>query len=186
MDLFRQCDRSAPGGVSVERAISACSQILASPEIRPERRPQFLEERAKLYRELNQIDQALADYDMAIDLNHGSARLFNARCWVRAVANRELDLALADCTRSLAMSPGNAPALDLRGFVNFRRADYAAAIADLTAALAADPKLAGSLYIRGLAKRKSGDTAGGNADIAAAKVIDPKIAERYAGYGVTP
>jgi TonB family protein len=142
--------------------------------------------RGDAYDYLKQYDRALAEYDAALAIKADDPGALNGRCFVRAETGSGLDLALADCNRSLALAPGVPRVLDSRGFVYFRMGDNAKAIADFDAALAKAPKLAASLYIRGLAKQKSGDDAGGKADIAAALAIDPKVAEVYRGYGIKP
>jgi tetratricopeptide (TPR) repeat protein len=133
---------------------------------------------------LKDYPRALLDYDALVRIKSTPERL-NSRCWTRAVWNKQLELALADCNAAIQQNAGNANALDSRGFVHFRMANYAAAFKDYDAAVAINPKLASSLYVRGLAKLKLGD-ASGNADIEAAEALDPKIADKYAGYGVKP
>jgi tetratricopeptide (TPR) repeat protein len=145
-----------------------------------------LQRRGFAYSQTGDYAKALDDFDRFAQRNAPNFEIYNSRCWARAVLNRELDLALADCEKSLALNPGLGRTLDSRGFVHLRMGDNKAAIADYDAALAAEPKLASSLFCRGIAKHRNGDNDGGDTDIAAAKAIDPKIAERYAGYGVTP
>jgi tetratricopeptide (TPR) repeat protein len=186
VDLDRQCLGGAIEKVSPERGILACTDILQSHELHPERVLPYVEARAAHYRDAGQFENALADLDGALKRKPADADLYNDRCWVRATWGRELLTALTDCDTSLQLRPGDPATLDSRALVYLRRADYPSAIKDSDAVLAGRPKYAPSLYTRGLAKRKSGDMAGGDADIAQAKAIDPKIAETYAKYGVTP
>lgn len=52
---------------------------------------------------------AIADYDAMVRM-FSDARDFDDRCWARAVAGFELDRALEDCNRSLALSPSDSAA----------------------------------------------------------------------------
>jgi tetratricopeptide (TPR) repeat protein len=115
-----------------------------------------------------------------------SARLLNTRCWIRAMANIELDLALRDCDRALEVDPGNAAVADSRGFVKLRLGRLDEAIADFNAALGWQPRLAASLYGRGLAKLRKGDRVGGEADLAAARRHVFDIDGAFALHGLKP
>ncbi len=108
------------------------------------------------------------------------------RCWARAVSNKWLDDALADCTRAISLNPGFVRAHGTRGLVYFRKGDYGDAMKDLDLAISRDPRLASALYTRGLAKRQTGDMAGAQADILAARAVDPEIASTYSRYNVAP
>jgi hypothetical protein len=147
--------------------------------------PDTLGNRGDAYRDKGDHDRALDDYNLTVRLAP-TPENYNGRCYGRAAANRDLDLALADCDRALQRKPNNADFLDSRGFVNFRLDRLDDAMADLNAALRHNPGLGTSLFVRGLVKLKRGDTAGGNADIAAAKDIQSDVAETYAAYGVVP
>jgi membrane associated rhomboid family serine protease len=131
-------------------------------------------------------DHAIADYSEAIRLHPKKAEYLNNRCWARAIAGRELPLAVADCTEALRIARNDANIMDSRGFTYLRLSQLNDAVADYDEALKLNPKQAGSLYGRGLAKLTKGDRAGGEADIAAAKAIQADIAEEFARYGVTP
>jgi len=141
--------------------------------------------RGYAYEAKKDYDNAIADFTEAIQKTGPVSVYFDSRCWVRAVAGRDLARALDDCNQALSFSPGDGATLKSRGLVQLKLGAFDRAIADYSAAIAKNDKDAGSLYGRGVAKLKSGDTDGGNADIAAAKAIRPDIAEVYAGYGVT-
>ena len=168
---------------SPDRQIAACTAIIESGRENKENLGIAYTDRGGAYEHKGQYDRAIADFDRAIALRPDGVA-FNDRCFARAIANRDLGAALADCNRALELLANDTSVLDSRGFVYFRLGQFDKAIADYDAALRGDPESASSLYVRGLAKRHKGDTAGGDADIAAAKVIDPKVANTYAGYGV--
>ncbi len=133
--------------------------------------------------------QSLAQYDLWIAAHPEDNRrslALGGRCWARALLDRELDRALADCNGALRADPKNRTYLDSRGLVYLRKGDATKSIADYDAALALDPKKAWSLYGRGLAKLKIGDAGGGKADLDAAIAIDSSIADDAAKWGLKP
>lgn len=131
-------------------------------------------------------DRAIADADKAAVIDPDNAALHNNACWTRAVAGRELDTALAECHRAIALRAGNASALDSRGLVYFRLGNFAEARKDFEAALAIAPNSASSLFMRGMTKIRLGDAAGGKADLEAAEKLLPGVTAKYARYGVNP
>lgn len=127
--------------------------------------------------------RSIADFERLIKLEPANAMWWNNRCYARAVENREIQMALSDCNKSLQLKPDLVYALGSRGFTYLRLGELDKAIADYNAALKLDPESADSLYGRGLAQQRKGNRAGGDADIAAAIKIDAHIAEEFARYG---
>src|SRR5262249_15337406 len=121
--------------------------------------------RGDLRGRVNDFNGALSDFDQALTLIPGNASLLNDRCWLRATANRELPLALDDCTRAVAAAPASAAIQDSLGFVYFRMGDLDKAIAAYNAALAKAPKLASSLFMRGVIELRKGQNDLGQTDI---------------------
>jgi len=142
------------------------------------------EARGNVYQKKGDHLRAIADFDKLSVLQPSKASAWNYRCWARAIANRELPQALADCTESLKLEPNEANTLDSRGFAHLRIGEFNKSIADYDAALKLNSALAPSLYGRGLAKRMKGNRAGGDVDIAAAKKINANIADEFARYGI--
>ena len=144
-------------------------------------------QRGNVYSDQGALDQAIADYDKALQLKPKNARALANRCRARALANKELDKALADCNASLGLKgAGNGRALSARGLVHFRASAWDKALADLDAAAGLLPKAASVLYVRGIVKLKMGNSVGGTSDLAAAKALDASIATQYAGFGIAP
>ncbi|MBV1688544.1 retroviral-like aspartic protease family protein [Novosphingobium sp. G106] len=143
---------------------------------------------AFLFERLGQPARAIALYDGVIAVHHEDSRLgelLNGRCWVRALANTELDKALDDCNRAIKRGGAKAAFLDSRGLVFFRRGDLAAALADYDAAIQLEPRQAWSLYMRGLTRIRLGQAEAGAADKATAANIQPDIAGDVASYGLS-
>lgn len=143
------------------------------------------DERGYAYRMLQDYDRSIADYTRALEINPKLTWTYLRRCWVRAVANKELDLALADCEVALKANAQDAEAYETRSLVHFRKTDVAKARDDVDKALSLNGKLPKALYLRGLLKRRGGDAKGGDLDIAAAAKLDPQVAKKFAAFGVT-
>jgi tetratricopeptide (TPR) repeat protein len=142
---------------------------------------------AGMLTELGAPDRAIALLDPVIASHRDDARLgrlLNGRCWARAVANRDLDLAVADCNGAIRRDGPKPQYLDSRGMAWFRKGDMAHALADFDAVLKAEPSHANSLYMRGLVHARMGDAAAGKADLDAASAARPDIADRIASYGI--
>ncbi|PZO50125.1 MAG: hypothetical protein DCF16_13570 [Alphaproteobacteria bacterium] len=125
----------------------------------------------------------IAQLNEALIRNPLDPQLLNNRCWVRALAGRDLELALADCDTALLQNPNFAAALDSRGLVNVKRGAFAAALADYEAGLALEPGRGHYLYGRGLARRGLGLIAEAEADFQAAEIAEPGVTALYASYG---
>jgi tetratricopeptide (TPR) repeat protein/predicted aspartyl protease len=144
---------------------------------------------AGLYSRADFLEEAVAQYGLWLSThpdNGARPVALNGRCWGRALLGRDLDDALADCNRALAISPGSASYLDSRGMVQLRLGAYDKAIADYDAVIRVRPKSAWSLYGRGLAKLGKGLKAEGQADLAAATAIQPGLPAEAKAHGLAP
>jgi tetratricopeptide (TPR) repeat protein len=130
--------------------------------------------------------RAVADRDEAARLDPQNADYQNRRCWDRAMANREFDVARAACDAALGVRPNDAYTFDSRGMVGLKQQRWQDAWNDYDAAARIDATSASYRYGRGIAALRLGRAAEGQADIAAATQLDSQIAATYAGYGVMP
>lgn len=164
-----------------ENALRDFDRALAlQPGFRP-----ALDQRAQaLQMQVSSYQRELAALDDYLLRSPGDADLLNSRCWLRAVNNDNLDLALADCNASLAAEPDDANVHDSRGLVQFKRGDYAASLADYEAAVRLEPERGHFLYGRGLARIALGQTADGEADLIRAEELEPGIVQDYASYNI--
>ncbi len=144
---------------------------------------------AELYEEKDQFEDAVASFDRWLaEHGHGEreAVALNGRCWSRALWNRDLDKALADCDRAAQLDPYALDIRDSRGLVWLRMNQLPRAIGDYNAVLSREAKSAWSLYGRGVAEVRKGDVAKGQADIAAADKLEPEATGRARKLGITP
>jgi tetratricopeptide (TPR) repeat protein/predicted aspartyl protease len=148
---------------------------------------------AYLYQLADFRDDTIKQYDTWIGYHVVDSKFVTAlggRCWNRAVQKEMLDMALQDCDEAIRKSskslPGFSTLLEYRGFVRFRKGDYAKAIRDYDDSLKITPKAAWPLYARGVAKVRNKQVAEGQADIADALKLTPNIGEVFVKYGAAP
>jgi tetratricopeptide (TPR) repeat protein len=141
--------------------------------------------RARAFLGMDDYSHAIDDFDSAAELQPASADALREACWARAASDRGLDGAVDDCTKALALRPGDPAILETRCLAQLRNKAYAAAIADCSAALERNPLRASALYLRGLVKKKTG-LSGGDRDIAASTTLDPDVAADFAQHGIKP
>jgi tetratricopeptide (TPR) repeat protein/predicted aspartyl protease len=146
---------------------------------------------ADSYEALDRLTPAVAQLSRWIDSHADDARMplaLNSRCWIRALADTDLPLALKDCNAALR-SADKATALyariaDSRGLVFLRMKDYDRSIADYNTSLKINPKDAWSLYGRGIARLRMQKIVAGTADIESAKAIWPQVAQELKRRGI--
>ena len=78
---------------------------------------------------------------------------------------------IEDCTRALATRPGDAVALNLRGYAHYSLNQFPDAIADLDAAIRLNPDYSEAYQNRGNAKWAAGDKQGAEADYGRARQL---------------
>ena len=131
------------------------------------------------YREAIRLDS------IPIDSGEKEVINYNDRCWARAVANIDVEAALADCNEALRLMPDFVPALDSRAFLHLRGGRFQEAIADYDAAIMGSPARLLVAVRTGDREDAMGDTEGAQADIEASKAVQDVAAE-FAAYGLTP
>ncbi|WP_198040395.1 tetratricopeptide repeat protein [Sphingopyxis sp. QXT-31] len=127
------------------------------------------------------VKEGIGDYDAAARMDPENPTYQNSRCWGRALAGLELDVALNACNQAIARSPVSqqrASFLDSRGRAHLARKEYADALSDYDAALLIAPKMSSALYGRGLA-RKQLNQPDGERDIREALLLDPAAAKHF-------
>jgi tetratricopeptide (TPR) repeat protein len=139
--------------------------------------------RGYFYQLRNNYRLAIADFTTAIVMQPRLAAAWNSRCWTQAVAGIDLEQALTDCNRSLALLRSNANTWDSLGLVLLRMGRYRASIASYAQALLRNPRLASSLFGRAVAKIRINDLTAAR-DASAARIIDPGVETKFLSYGI--
>ena len=133
------------------------------------------------------VDESIGEYDGWIadhPRDQNIPQVLNDRCYARALANRELDKALADCNAAIR-GANNSSFLDSRGLVYLRMNQLDKAIADYDEALRRQPRAPAPLYGRGLAKVRKGKVEEGRAEMQTAIGLQPELAIRARRFGLT-
>jgi tetratricopeptide (TPR) repeat protein len=144
---------------------------------------------AGVYMNQHEYQAALDQYEAwlaARPYGDERANALNGACDARAMLNRELDKALADCDAALKLDPGAPRRLISRGLVLIRMGAFDRALADYQAALKAAPASGLALYGKGVAELRLGRAADGQADIAKAMALQPALAAEMKQMGLTP
>jgi tetratricopeptide (TPR) repeat protein len=166
--------------------IGGCTAVIRSGQETQDKLALAFGQRGRAYSAQKEYANAIADFDQAGQLAPNDHIWQNSRCWWRAVANRELDVARAACDTALTLAPGNAAARDSRGLVGLRQGRFLDSWDDYDAAVRSTTANPWALFGRGVAALALGRSQEGQADIARATQLDAKIAQSYASFGVTP
>ncbi|HEX4096443.1 MAG TPA: hypothetical protein VHX64_06925 [Caulobacteraceae bacterium] len=138
--------------------------------------PEFLGpyvDRAQLRLNRGDSTGALSDYDQMIHAGANAPGFdlavgYDGRCWVRALANVDLDDAMADCNTAQRLDPRDSVTYSDRALVWLRKGEASRAIEDADFALGLDSSNVEALYFRALAQRTLDHFSDAGADMAAA------------------
>ncbi|MEW4529757.1 tetratricopeptide repeat protein [Maioricimonas sp. JC845] len=130
------------------------------------------------HRKQGRLEDALADFDQALQIDPDFADALNNRGLVRLMQN-DLDAAEADFNRAIALRPDLAEPYANRGVVYRRRNRFDKAIADYTRALKRDPRHLDARYNRGLALAATGQPADAVDDFSTILQLDPTNADAW-------
>ncbi|OHB77690.1 MAG: hypothetical protein A2Z34_09775 [Planctomycetes bacterium RBG_16_59_8] len=123
--------------------------------------------RGRLYWELNEQDNAIADYTRSLQLSPKSAGVLYDR-GVARMYKKDLNGAVGDYNRALELDPDYILALYFRGRCRLGLGDHDGAIGDLTRAIEIDPKFTVYFYNEALARLSLGDARGAKGDLVGA------------------
>lgn len=140
-------------------------------------------QRASVFSVLGQPDLAALDYRSAVKLKPDDATLQLNLCLNLALANHDLEGALAACNAAVKIAPGNYEALSARGYAELRRGAWAAAEKDFAAALAVNPASPNEMFGHGLAVIHLGRAQEGRDEIASATLDSAGLVNEWATRG---
>jgi tetratricopeptide (TPR) repeat protein len=138
--------------------------------------------RAAVYRELGDLERALADCTNAIRLAPRSAEAYNNRgfMWTE---KEDFEKAIADFDLAISIDPNHAPAFDNRGLAFGATGDYENALKDHKTAIQIDPNNGHYYNNRGNLYSALGDYEKALADFSAAVRLDPHESVAYNNRG---
>ncbi|HLZ75440.1 hypothetical protein [Phenylobacterium sp.] len=138
-----------------------------------------LQSRAQVRFQEGEYNGALSDYDALIALKPREPVALSGRALFRAVANRDLDLALADCTQALAIDRRSVAAEFSRALVWYRKGEFDKAYADFDTAYRQNHALPSALFGRALSELRLDRKAEAEADMKAATAVNPAVADQF-------
>jgi len=139
--------------------------------------------RANYYGKLGRNEEALRDYDRALDLNSNVARIWYNKGLLLAQLDRS-DSALVCFDRVLALDPRNVDALNNRGAMRYRKGNLAGAIADFTRILELNPRYRDGYLNRAVAYADGKEFEKSVADRRRGIEIDPANPENFEEYNL--
>jgi len=183
------CKGSEPQ-YSIDQQIAGCTKAIESDraaQAPPRSLAVAYYNRGYAYDDKEQYERAIADYSRAIELDPSYVKAYAERCRTRAITNRDLKLALADCDKALALNHPKPHYIRIsRGIIYYRWGQWRQAIAEFDSALQVNPDHGTALFVRGCARRHNGDQRGGDADIAAAEKIAPGTTQYWRKFAIVP
>ena len=141
--------------------------------------------RSDAYLKLKDFDQAIDDADHASEFTAFDPQVHNMRCWTRAVANKDLDVAAKACDEAIRLDKDDPAPHDSRGLVGLRQQKWQDAYDGYREA-APFLTMSPSRYGLGLAALALGKTESGERWIKEALERDPKAGDELNGFGFTP
>jgi tetratricopeptide (TPR) repeat protein len=145
-----------------------------------------LEIRSEIYALTGRLEDAKRDGDELAHIQTDGAEGDNARCWVYAVAGKELEQGLDLCNKAIERKSNISAYYDSRALIYFKMGRFQDALKDYDKAIDENRDASPSRYGRGVAKLKLGDKDGGQKDIDDATGRDLVVAQEMAGRGVAP
>jgi tetratricopeptide (TPR) repeat protein len=127
--------------------------------------------RGDAYLGLRKFDDALADYNTAVQLGPSPDGYFARGYYFKE--RGQLELAISDFDRAIEMYPAHANAYHWRSFCHRKQGNLDEAITDSTKAIELDPSLYAALLNRAFSYRAKGDNKRAEADLDRAKLITP-------------
>jgi tetratricopeptide (TPR) repeat protein len=169
----RQSSQDCNQTVDNDRAILACTRLLATRDLSNQVRALAYGKRAWAFASKGDDDHAIADYSEAIRLDTKFAIAYHDRA--RAYHRKsDYDRAISDYSEAIRLDPNIATVFNDRGKAYREKGDYDRAIADFDEAIRIDRKLTFAYVNRGVAYFAKGDLDRAIADEGEAIRIDPK------------
>jgi tetratricopeptide (TPR) repeat protein len=128
---------------SPDLAIAACSSLIDSGKEKWSNLVIAFYDRGNAYKDKGLYDRAIADYDMAIEIDPKYADAYNNRAWVYFKTGK-FALGLPDAEKAVELGPNHAYTFAIRGCIFEALGKKDDAIADYRRALAKDPNMESS------------------------------------------
>ncbi len=168
-DPWADCTKSSP-----EITVQACSQIISEKRVDRKNLSIAHSNRGNAHLRLAQNEQALKDFNRAIEIDPTNARAYQNRgnYYFRS---KRYDAAIANYDKAIQSDPSYDRAFVNRGLAFLQLKNYTSAIENFDAALELNPQSAPAYNNRGAAYQQSGDRARAIEDYKKALALDPNF-----------
>jgi tetratricopeptide (TPR) repeat protein len=129
-------------GIWSDLRLSACNELIKSGKYAGPELARIHYHRGNARLTQSDYRGAIDDFNASLGLSASNADALHERCWAKAVLNKELEEALADCNESLRLKPNDPETLGGRGFLYLRLGFMKTAILDYSAAIESMPNKA--------------------------------------------
>jgi protein O-mannosyl-transferase len=148
-----------------------------------EKVPMAFVNRGAAFQKRGRLDKAVADYEMAIDLDPSAFRAYISLSTAFEIMGR-LDKALATVDKAIGLNPSSHEAYRNRGLLYEKTLQYDKAISDYTRAISLKPTYYEAYNNRGLTYANTGQFDKAVADYNATLLINPRHFGAYVNRGV--
>jgi tetratricopeptide (TPR) repeat protein len=157
-----------------DEAIRLTTQALNSGQLSVQNQAIGLVNRGRAWAQKGDFDNAIADFNAAIQLapGYGHAYLDLGVAWAR---KGDFDKAIAYINKAIRLNPQEATGFYNRGHVWYDKGDYDNAVADYSEAIRLSPQYASAFYNRALAWERKGEQDKANSDFAEAARLNPRF-----------
>ena len=172
-DMIDDCEQLA----DPQRSITGCTALIQSAGSSDAERFAAFFNRANAYRQLDQTQRSIQDYDEAIRIGHPSLayRAYSGRGSAYGVLG-QIERAIQDYDQALRLNPRDAQTFHYRGVMHFELGRYRTAINDFSEAIRISPDYAFAYLDRGTAYAELGEHARAIEDFASANRLVPGLA----------
>ena len=172
------CYASEADGVSPDLKIGGCSTVILSGTLSNSYLALAYSNRGFAYGTKGQHDDAIQDYDQAIELDPSNAIVYNNR-GIAYSDKGQLDRAIEDYDQAIKLNPSDAIFYNNRGFAYSNKGQLDHAIQDYDQAIKLDPSDAIVYYNRGIAYSAKGQLDRAIQDYDQAIKLDPSDADFF-------
>ncbi len=176
--LLEEARQAASDGRYLDALAAYAEAAAATPDD-----PRIYEQRANLFMSLSHPDLASEDYRRAVRLKPDDPVSQANLCWSLALANHDLDGALAACNEAVKRDPASYDAIGKRGYLHLRRSAWTEAEADFATSLALNAASPDEMFGHGLAMIHLGHEQDGRDEIASATLDSPGLVNEWAARG---
>lgn len=178
--LYGQC---AGPVTPPDEKISACSAIIQSGRDGGRNLAISYFNRGAAWLKKQEPEQAIADFDRAIDAWPEYAAAYSARA-MAYLGKTDFDRALSNANEAIRLDPNLAPPYGIRAAVYGEKCDLDRALSEVERSIALNPQLAASYNVRGFIHLRRGDTDRAIESLGHSLRLDPQFAPALVNLGI--